>query len=249
MNPDKLLIRSIDRVSGTSSNFALSLRTPLQEGLYSLDVLQCPNTFYNVASGINNVIPLFENSTQKTATIPPGSYTGATLAVALATALTSASSSYNTYAVAFNSAQMTFTFTASGGGNFQFQYGTVSSALSRGNAQLLGFVKGTDTTAGTSLTSANVCDLTYPTFVFLKIDQNNSIATASTQSTNTWGGGSYIIPCDVNGSGIIYYYKEMYFDQKCYIYPNSNPTIQLVDMFGNVMNLQGAEWDFLLTKV
>lgn len=247
-NPDKILIRSIDRTSGTSANFTLQMRHNLQEGFYSLDFLQCPNTFYNVASGINNIIPLYENSTQKSTTIPPGSYTGTALATALASALNSASGGFNTYTVTFNTAQMTFTFTASSG-NFTFQYGTQASIAARNNAQLLGFTRTADTTAGTSLTSDGVVDLSYPTCVLIRIDQNNSIMTAATGGVNTWSGGSFIIPVDVNGSGIAYYYPGTYFKQRCFIRATSNPVIQLVDLQGNVMSLQGSEWDFLLSKV
>ena len=95
-----------------------------------------------------------KNSTLKTATIPPENYSGTALASAAQTALNSASGGYNAHTVTFSNQTYFMTFIA------QNSFALNWSAANSPNLQF-GFTA-IDTTAATSVSSSQACQLTRP---------------------------------------------------------------------------------------
>ena len=89
-----ILVKSIDRISGTSSEFTFKSNRIMQ-GTYTVKFLTIPNTIYNVTDN-NNIILV---NTMQT-TVPVGHYTSATITAALKVALESVVASV--FVVTFN---------------------------------------------------------------------------------------------------------------------------------------------------
>jgi len=109
-----------------------------------------------VISATNNTI-IFNNVTDKTATITAGTYTGSELATAIQTALNYADSS-SAFTVSYDSAATKFSITNATGSSVNFLWGNSSTTAE----QILGFDPVTDTVANSSsATSDDLVDGTY----------------------------------------------------------------------------------------
>jgi hypothetical protein len=139
-------------ITDTSNRFSVPPRS------VKLTSACIPYTWQNVTTG-NNQFTLTEAGPGITITIPPGNYSGASLATAVATALNT-SGATNTYTVTFSSATQKFTISATG--NF-----TLTFSLSSTIAKRLGFTAGTTTPSGTSVTSTSVAILADDNEIFV----------------------------------------------------------------------------------
>ena len=109
-----------------------------------------------VISASNNTI-LFNDGTDKTATITAGTYTGSELATAVQTALNTAYGS-SAFTVSYDSAATKFSITNGTGSSVNFLWGNSSTTTE----QILGFDPVTDTVAdSSSATSDDLVDGTY----------------------------------------------------------------------------------------
>jgi hypothetical protein len=254
MSDYDLLIKSSSRTTGSasSSNFTINLPESFNckgRRFLKLKYLQCYNTIYNV-DATNNALNFNENSANKSITpLTPSGYTGTTLATALQTALNTASSGYNTYVVTYSASTGLFTISAGNPFTLLFSSGTNSSTS-------LWKVMGWTTSNGlspvnsataSSVTSPYMANLTNPLSMYLNLSKVNSIIRTSDTPSIPF---TYNIPIKVPYGQLIEL-KEDQLEQKALI---SDPlfkvfTVQLIGPNGNAVNLNGSEWEFMVTLV
>ncbi len=146
-----------------------------------------------VISSSNNTI-IFNNGTDKTATITAGTYTGSELATAVQTALNTAHGS-SAFTVSYDSAATKFSITNGTGSSVNFLWGNSSTTAE----QILGFDPVTDTVAiSSAATSDDLVDGTYKLTITsdstgasnsikVKIDENNNGTYEESGETDTVG--------------------------------------------------------------
>lgn len=227
------LIKSSDRDSGTSDNFILRSNAILH-GEYLVKHVLIPNTIYNINNS-NNYFQLIDNSVAKDIQIPVGNYSINALPTVLKTLLDTASASYNTYTVLFNSITSKLTISA-----------TNPFYINPGNATTILGIPFT-TSLSTSVTSTNIVSLGYPTSLGITIDQanNDNICNIKTTSTST-----IYVPMNV----LYGYYKTIdiqELEQKLlFNQPVRQINIRVVDTSTNtIVSLNGAEYEILLTEI
>ena len=157
-----ILIKSIDRFSGSSSNFVIKSNEVIQ-GDYVLKNVLIPNSLYNVTNQ-NNTFVLYENSTNKTVTIPKGNYTSSLFTAELKTQLDASSAGFNIFTTTISTTTAKLTITA--GNVFQLIFPNDKTR------RLLGFNE-LETIEFTSLTSDNIIDLSNPSSIGIEIRETN----------------------------------------------------------------------------
>jgi len=144
-------------ISVTSSNNTLSgIRDAINDADAGVTAAVVKENSNFVISASNNTI-LFNDGTDKTATITAGTYTGSELATAVQTALNTAYGS-SAFTVSYDSAATKFSITNGTGSSVNFLWGNSSTTAE----QILGFDPVTDTVAdSSSATSDDLVDGTY----------------------------------------------------------------------------------------
>jgi len=144
-------------ISVTSSNNTLSgIRDAINDADAGVTAAVVKENSNFVISATNNTI-IFNNVTDKTATITAGTYTGSELATAIQTALNTADGS-SAFTVSYDSAATKFSITNGTGSSVNFLWGNSSTTAE----QILGFDPVTDTVANSSsATSDDLVDGTY----------------------------------------------------------------------------------------
>jgi hypothetical protein len=180
----KLYIDSSKRTSDSisSTNFQVNFPGNFPEILMAeLKFLMIPLSTYTIDIN-NNLLSFTENSTNKTATIAPGNYSGNALASAAQDALNTSIGGYNTYVVSYDS--QTFKMTFSAGNPFALRWSVAGSP----NLQF-GFL-GVDTTSATSTSSTQVCQLSTPLVANISIPElDTTIFTGSSMQ-----GSTFLVP-------------------------------------------------------
>ena len=243
MSQNKLyLIRSRDRqLNYPSHNFAINLSgDTIDVGNYHLQFANVQNTSYTVRTNVNDTIYFNENSTNKSATITPGYYTSSTIAAAIKSAMDTASSAFATFTVTFSSATQKLTIASTQ--NFSLTFGTYTA---RSIARLLGF-NAADTTAATSAIGNNVINFGEPLSFAIRIRE------AADYNVSCINGSyaSFVIPMDV-GYGEYKYYRSNYdFPQYCRFTTRcTRLNIEIRDFEGNILDLNGSDFELCLRKV
>ena len=230
-----ILIKSSDRASGSSHDFKFNSHSIL-DGKYLIKNILIPNAMYNVTSS-NNTFILYEDSSNKTITIPSGNYNVTTLAAALQTAFNAVSSGYNTFTVTYDS--ITATFTTSAGLAFYFIFPDSKTANTYGYSDLT-------TASGTSTTSDNVINLSYPSSLGIEITETNI---DNYENSSTMASGNIYVPLNV-GFG---FYKSLTsddFTQHIQFKKTRTLSIKIVDTSDNSsVDLNGVDWELLLSRV
>lgn len=251
MDKEIYLIKSIDRqnLSSTTSNtFDIKFQNYL-EGKFELVYAIIPNNLYNVYNYTinsvtygNNKLYFNENSTNKTATLTAGFYTtigASSIATEVQSALNTASGGYATFTVTLSS--ITGLLTISSTQNFSLKFASNSLYSS---SYLLGFPN-TDTSAGTSAVSTYVPRLNVPSSLSINIRQTS----ISGFQTGTGQYGSIIIPLDVSFGDIKYYTVKNDFCQYIRLdRPLSVMTIEIRDTAGNILNMNGNDFEVAIKK-
>lgn len=234
-----ICISSAERAAGStsSSDFTLQTVTPLK-GIYKLLEAYFPITFNNVNS-TNNTIYFNENSTNKTCTIPAGAYTISTIAAAIASAMTTASSGYATYtcAVASNTNLLTLTSTQ----NFSLTFGTNTANSMAG---ILGFPN-TNTSPSTSATGTNMVNFTgtQPSFNVTILGSGEG----SGSMISVGSGNSYTFKIPITGTtGSVQFYSPSAHSAQYLMLPTGTNSLKVNvrDDKGNTITLGS---DFYLT--
>jgi hypothetical protein len=161
---------SADRLAGENVNNYTYRLGPAQYNI-SLDKckkieivsIEVPYSFYVVKNTVtaNNIISFDDSGATDTATIVPGQYTAAQLAVEIKTRMDAASSLPQVYTVAYSN--VTMMFTISSVANFQLLFASVANQL----ANIIGFTL-TDLAGANTYTSQGVASLNGPNYLLVK---------------------------------------------------------------------------------
>lgn len=223
------------RTSGSSSNFTIDLSNQVNNANnYDRIVMtscSIPKSFYTIDT-TNNTFTLTELGINYTVTLPIGNYSYSTVAVALKTALDSASGHGWIYSVSTSQllGNLTFSVTANSG---QPSFNFTSSRM----AFIIGFDQDTYAFSANTLTSPNVVNLQL---------------TSSIDVNSNWVAGknnilSSISP-DYASYAIISYNEQNPAFVSRELSGRSLTTVQfwLTDTQGNQLNLNGLNWSMVI---
>lgn len=241
----------LDYLNTTSSNFRIDLAHPLIGRIksFSLKSATIPNTIYNIVAPVN--VLLFTDSTGDTSiTIPPGNYPLDDLVVVIEDLLNATTDvytvTYDTY-----TGKITFTstfvgFTILPGNTSLSDRGEIFSSPPSLNYQL-GFAPLTTypSTAGV-LVAPNVPTLQGLEHVYIRLKQFKQFYKNTVNTFFTFDVAMY-----ETFTGINYYTAETGSIQK-YSMSDSNTynigflDVELLNVFGNRVNLNGSDWGFVI---
>lgn len=243
MNESKIVIHSKDRslFSNSSSDFDIKLPLPLINVEHvELDYCQIPTTFYNVTEN-NNVLSWRENGgSQLFANIPVGYYTANNLISEVASLMTQ-TSGVRTYQGLYNSQTFKYRIEIDAS-TFRFEFENVGNSC----AKILGFHD--ENTSYEIYHDSTFVPMLYPLWVLIDIEEINSQTLSSTTSLKL---STFFIPINVNGGSYLEYEKDLAIKQIAYPrYPTIETLhIKLRDESGNLLNLNGSEWTFVMKIV
>ena len=238
------IVDSSQRVSGTSSNFTINLNLPnfVQDfDRIALNQFSCPRSWYDVATAVNTF--QFKEGiagTLKTITVPVGMYNVNTLALSIASLLTTNSQNGYTYTVTYPNSSLTvntnkLTFTSSNTSTVFYFIFTTSMF------QQLGFASNsTNSSTSGVLTSTNSISISYINRVFLTSNACNTSYNSYLQE---------ILIAGQYPSTSFVYYENLNYDtnSKEFTNPQNNCwDFTLYDRYGNIVDLNGLELVFSL---
>ena len=243
-----LVIDSRKRTFGTSTDFLIALGTSFKEKQHvKLVSAYVPNTIYNITSANNKITVLVEDTPDEynsyVATITPGKYSISSITSALKTALDAAGATEGiTFNISIDVTTFKCTITASASCKLSF-VGNDSPYLELGFEQQ-------ETSDTTTHVGSNTVQLNRPTVVYIKIDEFKPIE----EHIHLAGGvGGYYYPTFVlplaNSGGDIGVFREAsdYKQGVCLSSPAyGNLHVRLTDDVGTVIDLNGADWSFVL---
>lgn len=238
---DSILIRSADRTSSSasSSNFQIQLPVPLKDK-YLLIYSLIPNSLYNVDS-TNNVIYWRENSTNKTGTVTPGTYTYSSITTAIKSAMDTGSG-VQTFTVTFSSTTNKLTVVASVSAII-FQFGTFTTNSAR---KVMGY-NAVDSSSSLTQVSPNIIDLSLPISLGINIRESSQSSFWATGSGLQ--SASFYIPF-ITGSGQYQSLNTQDLPQTIEFKQGTRIlNITVTDLNGNIVNLNGLNWEFFIRKV
>ena len=236
LNPDKSIIylNSSNRVSGTSSNFTIDLRSQIiQPNNYDTIVLvnaAIPKSFYTINT-YNNTFILTENSTNITITLPVGNYNSTSLATALGVVMTAATTISATYSVVLNSSTGKFIFSTTSA------LATSLSFVGKNIGYIVGFDQAVYSFVSKSLTSVNIINLQFTTTITIgcSLCDNNAKILAQ------------IIPNQSDYSVITYQETcPSYVSSPMINNSGSSVSFWLQDEYNNQIDLNGIDWNAVI---
>lgn len=234
-----ILVRSKDRLSGSSSSFTVKLNESVRN-VRRLLLQQCyiPYSFYNVVS-TNLVFEEQAGGGVVTIPIPEQHYTFATLGTQIKTLLDSNSPNGYTYTVTYSTS--TGKYTISTGANFRLIFSPLNPLY-----RILGFNtgnRGVDSTTAYALshTSSGSAQI-YTPYLILSITPFDDNITGS---SNTSKG--FQIPVTGNFQDVLIFTQNSIDRQvNCFSCGSTNiyqMTVNLYDPDGNLIDLNGGEID------
>ena len=243
----KVYINSRDRTAGSNTQFRIYISDTI-ENVKSIELhhASIPHTIYLIRAGVNDTFDLVENGVgTATITISEGSYTAAQMEAELKTQLDATSLAGATYTVSISSTTAKMTVT-SNGPQFDFDFNVVTDYAVE---NYLGFASGVNSSTIVSsvetLVSPYVVDLSPMTELFIKFSNFTNIVRSSNGQPSC-----FVIPVNVNFGEYIQYnqaqtYQSIVFQsyQEMHI---TNLDCELVDRYGNVVDLNGSDWSILL---
>ena len=234
---DNILIKSIDRQSGTSDNFVIYSNLII-EGTYIVKSCSIPNTIYNV-NNTNNQFVLLEGLGSIPVTLPVGNYNHSTFANMLEVTLTSAG--LLTYSAVIDPITYVMTVTNTTDSFCAFDFTQIKSFAQ----QLMGFERDY-TGANTSIVSDGIVVLGSPESIGIQIEQSTSrnYENISTDSVGTIyvplnkAFGSYVTIPSID---LPQYVK---FERR-----ERHLRIRIVDTSRNIpLSLNSANYELLLSR-
>lgn len=197
---------------------------------------EIPNTAY-VFTSENNDILFNEGAGTLTATISPGTYSVAEIETELKTKLDAAGTL--TYTVSFDEPTKKLTISATGA--FTLQFSQPASPYKE-----LGW-NNVDTVSASSHTAPNSINLAGENAWFISI---RDFAQAGLQGGKSANGFTYKVPVNVSYGDIVFYTRLSGMDQQI-TQANTGfnqPVlfVQLVDYRGQLIDLQGRDWSFMI---
>lgn len=234
INTRFIKIDSLDRTSGTYSNFTIQSYFVLN-GTWRLAQIYIPNSFYNIST-TNNQLVLLDNGSTKAITLPSGFWTADNIPTSLASALNTASNGYNTYTVTIDSLTTQLHISASNA--FQIQFSGVSNTC----ATMFGFVDQTNTATATTITSPNPINLSPTKSYNIRINSNN----ANILKISSGQLYSLHIPPAINSTGLQVYEAQTFMQ---YVnFQNTNQvTVGVYDDNDVLIPLQ-SDWSMVFER-
>lgn len=237
----EVVLRSADRTSGTSANFTLKWKSSLiNEGTGSTKIsllyAQIPHAVHNIDS-TNDTIAFNDGTAALIASVAAGIYSASTLASAIATAMTAASSGYGglTFTGSFNSSTLLITISATG--NFTLSLTDAHATI----AAALGFATTSNLSGAATYTATKISTLYEPSFLEILIDPF-----AKPGLTSSAKPFSFIVPVNVNAGDIIEWSTHAGFKQSIVTSELPQSWTVSVRANGRVVDLHGADWVILL---
>jgi len=231
-------------VNQTSDNFVINLNNPAGslKGSWRICEVFIGNNSPNCSSYNNTIV--FTESTTKTATIPPGFYSGtSTFAAAVASALTTASGSL-TYTCTVNT---NGTVTISATGNFVLNWSSPSATA----WQILGFVPADTNPSASSQTGTGILDLSNS---FSKTAFNIVLggyqSTSGTTYTTDGACLAMVLPVNSNTQSFCYYIapSHEYAPTLTFFEDAVALRVQVLDDFGRPFGLGLTNWYFVMQR-
>lgn len=227
-------IHSEDRLSGTATN--CTVRNQNFTDSFSLRMTKAiiPFTFYNVTSNYNTLI--INSSGNKTVTLTPGQYTILSLLSSLKTLLDALA--VGVFTLTANST--TYKITIASTVNFAY-LGTLSTIN-----DILGF-DSVDTSSAASHTGTLIYNLGGTDYIDI-ISRTLTNSESKTRSTNTKGGQLFArIPTSQYSFGQTIFYQPFHQHQWTFrMNLQEDIDLQLQDSNGNILDLNGREWEMTL---
>lgn len=239
MNKQLYYINSLNRQSGTNSNFQYKIQLPSDANFTHCSVIQAsiPKSYYLVQDG-QNTFTLKENTNEFTITIPIGNYSRTSFVSKLATLLNA-------------SGAFTYTVTVPNPNNGEPETGKITYSVS-GNSgvqpqfifttyvyEILGFdINSTNTFVGDTITSTNVINLQKENTIFIHSDMvtnqdDNILQDIFTSNTSDYGN-------------IIYNNHDLNLNSKKISTLDNTYHFYLTDENGQEINLNGRNFQMTL---
>lgn len=205
-----------------------------------------PNTLYKIRTGVNNKLDLNDGA-PRALTIPPGAYSMASLCAAILAQLQIVSTNFT--AVSYNPDTMNVAITRSVGAyTLLFASGPNAATSIR---KEIGFTAA-DLAGSLTYTGTLAAGLPNPLSLYMVISTQPA---GMSQSGLTSSGipFTFQLPISVNSAGVLsftsgsYYYQTADFGgaagaSACV----AQLTVRLIYVTGEVVNLNGSDWDFLV---
>jgi hypothetical protein len=244
-----IIINSVDRTSGTSSDFIINSSNLIRlngRNKLKLKSIVMYNTIYTI-NGNNNKIDFNENSTNKTTTLTNGWYTASSLATHIGTAMTTTSGGFATFTASYSS--VTGKMTISSTQNFSLLFLTGTNTSSSPYREL-GFtstngITAVNTSAGTSATGNNIVNLGLPLTIYISINNWNGSNIKDTSGTHC----TFAVPVNCLAGEMINFNGDD-IEQVVEVPSNVNVISQLKITLSSVNNraidLNNSEWSLIL---
>jgi len=236
-NIKKLVINSQNRQSGSSNNFTIAFNHTISAEMISLSDVIIPNTIYTISAAQQNNTIYFNDGSNHTAIIPDGYYSLTNLLTQIGSSMTTASGTY-TYTASYTAS--TYRITISSTGSFSLTFGTNTSSSA---AYTLGF-SNTNTSSASSQTGTNAVNLITP-MIYITIKQIGGAVTILPNGMSS----TFVVPVTTTPTYSIFQPKNANFEQ-VYLFEGGQKwsffDIQLFDVNGNALSLNGADWQLIL---
>lgn len=246
----KIYINSRNRDAGTATRFRINLDTTYNN-IKSLELHICsiPNTIYLIRTGVNDTFNLAEFGVgNATVTLSAGSYSSTQIETELMTqldAVSLASLSGATYTVSISPTTLKMTIVSTGP-----QFDLTFSGTQYELEQYIGFLSGVNSSSlvggSQTLVSTNVVNLSPLTELFLKFTNFGNII-----RTDEGVSSAFMVPVLVNYGDYIIFQENNGFPSIIFQSYNeinlSYLEVELVDRFGQPVDLNGAEWSFCIS--
>lgn len=232
---ENLLIRSVDRIRGTSTDFEVRLPDVLND-IKTVALLNChiPNTMYNIRLGRNDNFHFFDGS-ENVATLAPGAYDIITIKNALENAMLSVGSQIYSFVYS----QVTMKVTISAPAPFIIR-GTQTQNMN----YLLGFDSFIDTPSSNTHTGQSVIRLDNPLNIIINIKELNRSFSRTTNDIH----GNFIVTTEGNSQDTMSWDRNTNYPLNN-AYQSSGITslnISLKRDNRELLDLNGADWTLLL---
>ena len=227
-------IRSADRLTGYDENdFVINTRRLV--GTYEVEHVLLPNTAYHIKTGVNDTFELTVATVgAETITIPPGFYTSTTLVTNLTTAVNAGGFSGITCAYDQVSGKLSFTH-----GSLNLSVTSVAPAI--------GFSSVT-ATPHTTITADDVLVLVTVNTYQIHIDNCEGQVRNGTGSIRD---PTFIVEVGFENAQEFVHYKASEDMSQLIHFPveQSELRIFLRDEAGRTVDLNGANWSFIIRKI
>ena len=227
--------RKGNSISNENCQFVIEDMSPNERKSISIESIVIPNSYYSINSNNSSFVLL--GTTSETITLPVGNYTSTTYATQLLTSLNASAfgTAHAFSTVAYSSLTGKITIT-----NATTDFSITSNTT---NYRYLGLPISTTLASSSKVwVSTNVCDFSGTRY----IDMISDIPLASVNTGNPNNNLLSRIWCNISSFGTIFYASSN-FD---YMLLRTNRIgtlrLQLLDEFGNTIDLNGLNWSCTL---